>query len=250
MNFTPLYTVLGLCFLSMLAASCSTTSTRSDIVERNESFMSSGKRIKVESFAPSAPGRYPTVLVLHSAAGMLAGKGVLVDLCRKLAGEGKLAMLVHYYNRTGTYYSGDKTITKLWPTWAATVQDAVNYAAADPRVRADQIGIFGYSLGAFLAVAVASEDQRVSAVVEVSGGIFDALHSTLKHVPPTLIMHGRADERVSVSYATNLEKVARKHGQPATMKLYDGEGHVLTNEAMSDALERTLKFFGMHLATQ
>ena len=42
-------------------------------------------------------------------------------------------MLVHYYNRTGTYWSGDKTITKLWPTWAATVQDAINYAAADPR---------------------------------------------------------------------------------------------------------------------
>lgn len=234
----------------MLAASCSTTSTRPGIVERNESFMSSGHKIKVETFAPSTTGRFPTVLVLHSSAGMIAGKGVLVDLCRKLASEGKLVMLVHYFNRTGTYWSGEATITKLWPTWAATVQDAVNYAAADPRVRADQIGIFGYSLGAFLAVAVASEDQRVSAVVEVSGGIFDALNSKLKRVPPTLILHGRADERVSVSYALGLEKVARKMGQPATMKLYDGEGHILKKEALSDAMERTLKFFATHLPTK
>ncbi len=247
MNLTLLHASLGLFFLSMLATSCSTTSARPGIAERNESFLSSGHKIKVETFAPSPTGRYPIVLVLHSSAGMLAGKGALVDLCRKLAAQGKMAMLVHYYNRTGTYYSGDKTITKLWPNWAATVQDAINYAAADPRVRADSIGIFGYSLGAFLAVAAASEDSRVSAVVEVSGGIFDALHSKLKHVPPTLILHGRADERVSVSYATGLEQVARKHGQPATMKLYDGEGHVLKKEAMSDAMERTLKFFAAHL---
>lgn len=209
--------------------------------------MSGGHRIKVETFAPSLSGRFPTVLVLHSSAGMVLGKGALVDFCRKLAAQGKLAMLVHYYNRTGTLWSGDKTITKLWPTWAATVKDAVDYAAANPRVRADSIGVFGYSLGAFLAVAVASEDQRVVAMVEVSGGIFAALKSKLKRVPPMLILHGRADERVSVSYALGLEKTARELGQSAMMKLYDGEGHVLQKPAMTDAMNRTLSFFAGHL---
>ena len=209
--------------------------------------MSGGHRIRVETFAPSETGRHPAVLVLHSSAGTIVGKAPLVDLCRRLAAQGQLAMLVHYYDRTGTLWSGDKTITKLWPTWAATVEDAVNYAVSNPRVRPNSIGIFGYSLGAFLAVEAASRDKRVVAVAEVSGGIFDARQSTLNQVPPTLILHGRADERVSVSYALGLEKTARKLGQPATMKLYDGEGHVLKPPAMSDAMERTLKFFAAHL---
>ncbi len=239
--------LLMLSLLSIFLSSCTTIPTAPGISERMDSFMSDGHRIKVNTFAPAAKGQYPAVLVLHSSAGMIAGKGALMNLCRKLAAQGKVALLVHYYNRTGTVYSGDATITKLWPTWAATVQDALNFAVSVPQVRPDSIGIFGYSLGAFLAVAVASEDQRVVAVVEVSGGIFDALKSKLKRCPPTLILHGRADERVSVSYALGLEETARKLGQPATMKLYDGEGHVLKPQAMNDAMARTLEFFAEHL---
>jgi len=77
----------------------------------------------------------------------------------------------------------------------------------------------------------------------VSGGTFDALKSKLKRVAPTLILHGRGDEVVSVSYALELAEAARKLGQPASIKLYDGEGHVLKKEAMSDAMSRSLKFF-------
>lgn len=241
------FTFALLSLLSLCISSCAISPARNTVRERDESLMSGGHRIRVETFAPSETGRYPTVLVLHSSAGTIVGKGAIVDLCRKLAAQGKLAMLVHYYDRTGTIWSGNETITKLWPTWAATVQDAINYAASNPRVQPDSIGLFGYSLGAFLAVEAASQDKRVKAVVEVSGGIFDARQSTLDRVPPTLILHGRADERVSVSYALGLEKTARKYGHPAMMKLYDNEGHVLKTQALNDAMERTLKFFAAHL---
>lgn len=236
-----------LLLLSFFISGCSTSPAGRAISERTESFISGGHRIEVETFAPSTTGRYPTVLVLHSSAGMILGRGALVDLCRKLAAQGKMAMLVHYYDRTGTHWSSRADIAKLWPTWAVTVEDAMSYASADPRVREDSIGVFGYSLGAFLAVAVASEDKRVAAVVEVSGGIFDALKGKLKRVPPTLILHGRCDKVVSLSYALALAEAARKLGRPVSEKIYDGEGHLLSNQAISDAKVRSLKFFDRHL---
>jgi len=247
MNYFSLHPCVSVALLAFCISGCTTPSARLGIIERTESFMSEGHRIKVETFTPSTPGPHPTVLVLHSSAGMIFGKGALVDLCRNLALQGKMAMLVHYFDRTATLWSSNDAIGKLWPIWAATVHDAMNFAVADPRVRADSIGIFGYSLGAFLAVAAASEDKRVVAVVEVSGGTFDALKSKLKRVAPTLILHGRGDEVVSVSYALELAEAARKLGQPASMKFYDGEGHVLKKEAMSDAMSRSLKFFDEQL---
>lgn len=220
----------------------------SNVMETTESFMSGGKKIEVETFAPSSAGRFPTVLVLHSSAGTILGKGSLVSLCRKLAAEGKIAMLVHYFDRTDTYWSDDEEIHRLWPTWANTVKDAMTYAASQPRSKPDAIGLFGFSLGAYLAVAVASEDARVTAVVEVAGGIFDNPSPNMQRMPPVMILHGREDQRVPVARAFEFERAARKLGARPALHIYENEGHVLSSEAMHDAIVRTLKFFAANLS--
>ena len=249
--FMKYYSHLGCLLLSSLTLhplSCATNTKERGIIESSESFMSGGKKIQVETFAPVTVGRFPTVLVLHSSAGTILGKGSLVMLCRKLAAEGKMAMLVHYYDRTNTHWSDDEKIRKLWPTWAQTIKDAVSYAASDPRSKPEAIGLFGYSLGAYLAVAVASEDARVSAVVEVAGGIFVNPSPNMKRMPSMLILHGRQDQRVSVTQAYELERAARKLGARPKLHIYEGEGHVLSREAMQDAIARTLKFFAANLS--
>lgn len=217
------------------------------IQETRESFISGGRKISVETFAPAAPRRYPAVLVLHSSVGTLVGKGELERFSRALAGRGVVAFLVRYYDRTGTIFAGDKGIEKHLHEWESTVGDAMNFASAHPRVRREAIGIFGYSLGAFLAVSQASRDRRVDAVAEVAGGIFTYLGGRLQRVPPTLILHGTADQRVDVKYAHELARAARKLGARPTVKLYPGEGHILSKPALADASQRSLDFLSRHL---
>ena len=217
------------------------------IQKKRESFVSGGRKISVETFAPATPGRYPAVLVLHSSAGTLVGKGELVRFSRALSERGMVAFLVRYYDRTGTIFAGDKGIEKHLHEWEDTVEDAMNFAVAHPRVRRESIGIFGYSLGAFLAVSTASRDLRVDAVAEVAGGIFTYLGGRLRRVPPTLILHGTADERVKVVYAHELERAARKVGARPVVKLYPGEGHVLSKPALADASQRALDFLAVQL---
>ena len=212
------------------------------VQETRENFISGGRKISVETFAPVAPGRHPAVLVLHSSAGTLVGKGELERLSRTLAGRGVVAFLVRYYDRTGTIFAGDKGIEKHLHEWEDTVGDAMNFASAHPRVRRESIGIFGYSLGAFLAVSQASRDRRVDAVAEVAGGIFTYMGGRLERMPPLLILHGTADQRVDVRYAHELERAARKIGTRPVAKLYPGEGHVLSKPALADASQRSLDF--------
>lgn len=165
---------------------------------------------------------------------------------RLLAAQGAVVYFVHYFDRTGTIFAGDRSIDANSLAWTETARDAVDFAAAHPRTRKDTIGLFGYSLGAFLAVAEASRDPRVVAVVEISGGIFKGFAPRMRRVPPMLILHGRMDQRVPVARAFELEKKATRLGSTPAIKIYEGEGHVLSPDAANDATRRALAFFAKH----
>ena len=222
----------------------------SEVDQVRESFVSGGRKISVETFVPRGSGRFPAVLVLHSSAGTLFGKGQLEDFSRSLAEHGMIAFMVRYFDRTGTIFAGDRAIGKDLHVWEDTVTDALDFAVAHPRVRRESIGIFGFSLGAFLAVSVASRDARVDAVAELAGGMFDYLGGRLRRVPPLLIQHGLADQRVDVRYAHALEREARRLGTRPVVRLFPGEGHVLSSKASTFASAQARSFLHRQLRGQ
>lgn len=217
------------------------------VEETHAVFVSGGCRIHVDVYAPANARRYPAVLVLHTAAGTLLGKGALENFARRIAEQGAVTFFVHYFDRTGTFFAGDEAISRLSPVWLATIHDAVDFAASYPRTDPGALGIFGYSLGAFLAVAESARDIRVKAIVEVAGGIFHHYEPQMQRMPALLILHGSADQRVPKACADELAAKARHLGIKPTMKIYPGEGHLLSPAAMKDAAQRTLEFFRIHL---
>jgi dipeptidyl aminopeptidase/acylaminoacyl peptidase len=66
-------------------------------------------------------------------------------------------------------------------------------------------------------------------------------------MPPTLIVHGKSDRRVEPERATELEQLLQGMGVPVEMKLYEGEGHMLSPRAALDALSSGLDFLNRHL---
>lgn len=220
------------------------------IEKQRASFVSGGRRITVETFAPVGVKRVPAVLVLHSSAGTLVGKGEMERFSRALAAQGQVAFLVHYFDRTGTTFANDNEIKRFTAAWLETVRASVDFAAAHPRVRSDSIGLFGYSLGAYLAVAEASFDPRIDAVAEIAGGIFAGFEGRMRRMPPTLILHGTADERVRLSEAYEVRRAGRHFGSAVEIKLYPGEGHRLSRAASADASRRALQFLGRHLTAR
>src|SRR5687768_17507952 len=115
----PLRLVLALllstCFSAVAVA------TEPDVRKQRESFQSGGRRIGVVTFAPERPGRYPAVLLLHSAAGTLVGNGEMEGFGRALASTGKVALVVRYFDRTGTIFAGDRAIDEHTAVWLETV---------------------------------------------------------------------------------------------------------------------------------
>ena len=217
------------------------------ITEGRTAYASAGKEIRVETFLPPGQERHPAVIVLYGSGGSLSGKKDMVKISRRLAGEGMSVFLIHYFHRTGTLYANDARITRWWRTWRDTVRDGVTYVSQHPRVNPSSIGVYGYSLGAYLAVAEAGRNPQIDAVVELSGGLFDEVRNRLTRLPPTLILHGRLDERVPVSRAHDLERTAGHLGLKPEVHIYEKEAHVLSDVAMADADARAIQFLKKHL---
>lgn len=109
---------------------------------------SAGVPITIEQFGPVAPGKHPVVLVVHGIDALKADpwKQYYDGQCQELARNGYVALLVHYFERTGTQ-AGDLNAAKQHAqTWAFTLLDAVAYASQLPCSNNDKVGIIGTSL--------------------------------------------------------------------------------------------------------
>ena len=153
------------------------------------SIQSDGHRVRIDKYATARSGKHPAILVLHGAGGTLLDGPEMRRVARQLAEAGNTVYLVHYFNRTGTIFGFDAGMQKNFAVWLATVRDCIKFAQQDS-ANPSPVGIYGYSLGGFLALAAASDNPAVGAVVEHAGGIWNGKTERIKHMPPVLVVHG------------------------------------------------------------
>ena len=240
---------LGLCVLSGCATAEKPASR--EVSVRREQFRSGGETILVDVYTSRAPRsrRGVPVLVLHGAGGMLFDGPEMTRVAEDLARAGFEAYQVHYFDRTHTWFARQAVLLKLFPTWRATVHDAVEWVGAQ---RPDQpaVGIFGYSLGAFAAIEEARRNPQVGAVVEQAGGFWNAEPKgpTRHPLPPILLLHGLEDQRVPFAkYTKPLLAYLRAHQETFETHFFPGEGHQLSAASNAKVRQKTVDFFRRHL---
>ena len=217
-------------------------------------------RIHAEEHPPgSANGAVPraAILLLHGSGGHV--EFWVSRLAPFLREAGIHLYAPQYFDRTGTVRADLTTITdgKHVPQWLETADDALCFVAARPGVDAKRILVAGVSLGAFLALALAAQltastesasRHRIRALLDISGGLvppYDALATA--HFPPTLILHGEADNIVPVSFAKDLDRKLTNLSVPHRTELLAGEGHWFGPAALPRMLLATSTFLEQHL---
>ncbi len=209
-------------------------------------FESGSKSIRLDAYLPDSAGKHPTVLALYGSGGGVSGMGEPASM---LAAQGFAVFVLHYFDRTGTTQATDKpTIMRNFPAWGKTVWDAISHIEQLPQVDSTCIGLLGFSLGAYLALSVASVDSRVKAVVEFFGGFPKEMKFFMRRLCPVLILHGETDATVPVQEAYDLQALLEKKAIPYEIKIYPEAGHGFEGDIWRDAGNRSLQFLRKFLA--
>lgn len=205
-----------------------------------------GRQIPVDVFTPGAEGRFPIVCALHGSGG-LHNTGAL-QVGELLASQGFCVFVPHYFAATDTQWADVTTIWREFPNWLRVVSDLLDFAEEHPKADPGRIGLIGFSLGAYLSLALGSQQQRIKAIVDFFGGLSDYFIERLTQLAPVLILHGEADKIVPVSEAHKVAQTIEQRGLPYEMKLYRNAGHGFHGLEMLDAGQRAYKFLKKHLA--
>ncbi len=222
-----------------------------------DTYRSGESNIRIAIHEPPGPGPFPALLLLHGSGGALSYW--LDRFAPMLANSGYAVYSPHYFDQTATLRATPEMILdgRHFPAWLEAARNAVSFIASRPRAAAGRIGAIGISLGAYLAVALAIEDERLRAVVELSGGIppgweerlASRMATTANRTPmaSTLILHGERDDVVPVSEAHKLEGLLRLHQVRSLMEIFPCETHWFSQVAQLKMLLRCSQFLGANL---
>ncbi|MDQ3117973.1 MAG: dienelactone hydrolase family protein, partial [Verrucomicrobiota bacterium] len=237
----------SLLLLLLLFGAVAVSGAEGPIKVSNVRLAISGSVVRAEFFEGQGERKRPTVLVLHGAGGTLLDGPEMRRVARHLAADGNAVYLIRYFEGTGTLFALDSTMQRHFRTWLETVRASI-VAVQGARGDAAPVGLYGYSLGGFLALSAASDNPRVGAVVEHAGGVWNGRLETIRKMPPVLLLHGKRDGRVPFEkYAEPLVPVLRTRARSLETRFFPEESHVFTPAAMGEVRESAARFFKRHL---
>ena len=207
-------------------------------------YLSGGRPVGIDVFVPAEAGEYPIVLALHGSSGIYSGS---MQFPQMLADRGFAVFLPHFFETTGTNWANPSTIREKFPQWMIAISDALDFAQDHAQSDRGRIGIVGFSLGAYMGLALGSQQSRVKAVVDFFGGMPDHFAEQVRQLPPVLILHGDSDTVVPVSEATRSKRVPCAPGS-YEIKIYPNANHGFNGFNMIDAGQRTDFFLKEQLA--
>jgi carboxymethylenebutenolidase len=202
----------------------------------------------------------PAVLLLHGASGFLRFRELYERHAMALTATGHRVYVVMYYSdsdhlvMTGNGREARrKTYRQRFESWVQTTADALEYVTTIPSTDTDNVAVLGFSQGAYIAVGVAGTDRRVTAIVVKYGGLPSALADRIDTMPPTLIIHGEADDVVPLSEAYNLAQFLDELCADYVLKTYADAGHGFDarkdSETADDSVQLTVDFLNENLKT-
>jgi carboxymethylenebutenolidase len=193
---------------------------------REVTFAGGGGQQQAWISAPSEPGSYPAIIMLHGRNGVdQAYKNVGV----RYAEEGIVGMAVNYFTQ-----SNQPTNVESLQTIAA----ALDVLRREPAVDAGRIVLSGYCKGGGLTYLGLGNLQGFAAGVVYHGGLFvqeksegfpeDPAAAALRIEVPIIILHGMSDPGVKIESVYELTRKLNEMGKHLELKAYWGTRHAFT----------------------
>jgi dienelactone hydrolase len=213
--------------------------SRAGVVHSNTHFVSGQKKIRLEECSSGAQptAMLPAILVL-SGSGGLASRGLPYrSEAIELAERGYPVYLPHYADATAGSASHPES---KYSVWVRVIHDAITFILA--KAGNKPVVVFGYSLGASVALAEASQDPRVRGVVSWSGSLPDEYARAATALPPLLIIHGEKDTVIPIGDVVQLTRLCDLLKTRCEFRAFPGESHSFSSGAIVTANQFIWRF--------
>ena len=228
-----------------------------------------GTQIDAYFTRPAASGRYPGVIVIMEAFGMVDH---IKDVARRFARERYLALAPNVYTREGS--PDPKNISQVMEKMfsvpdsqaVADLDGAIAYLKGQPDSNG-KVGAIGFCSGGRYTLVLGCKSANLDAAIDSAGGfiIQDELTpqrpvSPIDMVPtlgcPLLALFGEEDSNPPPAHAARLKEELDKHGKTYQLRMYPDAGHAFFADyrdsyrpvAAQDMWHRVLLFYEKYLS--
>jgi len=218
---------------------------------------------------PSAPGKYPVLLVIPEIFGMHEH---IKDVARRFAKEGFVSITFEPYAREGgvLHVPDMPAVRKVVDAVPddrimADLDTIAAYAKKHPAARPDRIGVTGFCRGGLYTLLYAAHNRRLKAAVAWYGQIKPEKKPGVRSVGPldvagqikipVLGLYGEADMGIPAADVREMEAALKAAGGTAEFILYPGAPHAFFADyrpsyrvdAARDAWARCIAWFNKYL---
>jgi len=206
--------------------------------------------------APQGSGRKPALIVIQEWWGVNDWVRQQAD---RFAGQGYVALAVDLYRgRVATTMEEAHELSRGLPEdrAVADLKAAVDYLSSRPDVDPKRIGVIGWCLGGGYALALTTNDPRVSASVINYGRLVTDPATIARINAQVLGNFGGEDRGIPPADVKAFDQALKAAGKSSDIKIYEGAGHAFMNpnnkegykaDAAADAWNRIDGFFGRTL---
>jgi dipeptidyl aminopeptidase/acylaminoacyl peptidase len=221
------------------------------------------KKVELLWTKPAGDGPYPAVLFIHGHQEQNRNGGEAYVKAGYLGIMASRDYVAASLSQPG-YGNSDGPPDYCGPFTQDAVLIAIDFLRKQPFVKPNKVALFGYSRGAIVASMVATQDQRLAAVV-LGGGVYDffkfypthiggidanirqeaglstealkarsAMYHAEKIKAPVLLLHGSHDERAPVGQAVAFADKLKANGIPVKLRIFPAWHSIPVRELLSE----------------
>jgi len=209
-------------------------------------FDSHGKPIRAIHYRPAGAGRAAAIVMMHGSGARIANRGPWHELAMRFADDGYQVLTPLF---TDAHPDDGIRPPRMMQAWRDVGTDAIDWFI-ERGVDRRRTGVFGYSLGSYVAVDGALGNSRAAAAIGLAGGTDVYVPRVPRRRAPVLIIRAENDTHVLPRNTTAWVSFLRDHGINVEVEVLRDSDHIFTPPKWREIFDLSAAFFGGNIGRQ
>lgn len=203
-------------------------------------FDSRGQAIRAIYYPAQGDVRGSGVIMMHGSGARIRSAGPWHELALRFAGDGYAVLTPLYVDAAP---DDGRRPPPVMAAWRRVGLDGADWLAERATVEPERIGLFGYSLGSYVAVDGALGAGHAGAAIGLAGGVDVYTPRIPRRRIPVLVIRAENDTHVKPVNTAAWVDFMRDHDVPVRVQVLRDADHILNTQQWAEVFTRSAEFF-------